>query len=94
MHKIVFVKYIFINYMTDTVNKRVALLVSTLASFFTPFMGSSVNIALPSIGREFSLNTVLLSWIATSYLLSAAMFLVPLGKIADIYGRKKYSFTV
>ncbi|MCU0646074.1 MAG: MFS transporter, partial [bacterium] len=29
------------------------------------------------------------SWIATSYLLAAAMFLVPFGKIADIYGRKK-----
>lgn len=83
--------------MAYTTNKRVALLVATLASFFTPFMGSSVNIALPSIAREFSLNTVLLSWIATSYLLSAAMFLVPLGKIADIYGRKKiflYGITV
>ena len=27
--------------------KRVALLVACLASFFTPFMGTSVNIALP-----------------------------------------------
>ncbi len=35
------------------------------------------------------MNAILLSWIATSYLLAAAMFLVPFGKIADIYGRKK-----
>ncbi|NPA39391.1 MAG: MFS transporter [Thermodesulfobacteria bacterium] len=52
-------------------------------------MGASVNIALPAIGKEFSLDAVLLSWVATSYFLATAMFLVPFGKIADIYGRKK-----
>ncbi len=71
------------------VNKRTALLVTTAGSFLTPFMASSVNIALPSIGREFSMDAVLLSWISSSYLLAAAMFLVPFGRIADIYGRKK-----
>lgn len=74
---------------SNPVNKNAALVVATLSSFFTPFMGSSINIALPSIAREFSMNAILLSWIATSYLLAAAMFLVPFGKIADIYGRKK-----
>ena len=73
----------------NPVNKNAALFVATLSSFFTPFMASSINIALPSIAREFSMNAILLSWIATSYLLAAAMFLVPFGKIADIYGRKK-----
>jgi len=52
-------------------------------------MASSVNIALPSIGREFSMDAVLLSWVSSSYLLAAAMFLVPFGRIADLYGRKK-----
>jgi len=60
-----------------------------MVSFLTPFMGSSVNIALPRIGREFSMDAVLLSWVPTAYLLAAAMFLVPFGKIADIRGRKK-----
>jgi len=35
------------------------------------------------------MNAILLSWVPTAYLLSAAMFLVPFGRIADIYGRKK-----
>jgi len=73
----------------EKINQQAALIVATLTSFLTPFMASSVNIALPSIGKEFAMNAVLLSWIATSYLLSAAMFLVPFGRIADIYGRKK-----
>ncbi|MBU7045272.1 MAG: MFS transporter [Theionarchaea archaeon] len=69
--------------------KKSALLVATVGSFLTPFMSSSVNIALPSIGKEFSIDAVVLSWVPTIYLLSAAMFLVPFGRIADIYGRKK-----
>lgn len=73
----------------NTVTRRVALLVATLGSFLAPFMASSVNIALPAIGSEFSIDAILLSWVATSYLLSSAMFLVPFGRIADIYGRKR-----
>ncbi|MCP8308099.1 MAG: MFS transporter [archaeon] len=75
--------------MNNTVNKRVALLVATVASFLAPFMISSVNIALPSIGREFAIDAVLLSWVTASYLLATAMFLVPFGRVADIYGRKR-----
>lgn len=78
----------FLNTMKNSSNK-IILFITTVVSFITPFMGSSINIALPAIGKEFGLNAILLGWIATSYLLSAAVFLVPFGKIADIYGRKK-----
>jgi len=70
-------------------SKEVVLLVATMASFIFPFMGSSVNIALPSIGRELSLDAVTLGWIATAFILASATLLVPFGRIADIYGRKK-----
>jgi EmrB/QacA subfamily drug resistance transporter len=51
-------------------------------------MGSAVNIALPTIAAEFALDAVSLSLVASSYLLATAIFLVPLGRCADIYGRK------
>jgi EmrB/QacA subfamily drug resistance transporter len=73
----------------DAVIKRAALLIATLSSFLTPFMVSSINIALPAIGKEFGMSAVLMSWVPTAYLLSAAMFLVPFGRLADIYGRKR-----
>lgn len=72
--------------MTD---KKTVLLIATLSSFLTPFMGSAINIALPAIGQEFAMDAVSLGWVATSYLLAASMTLVPFGRIADIYGRKK-----
>ena len=70
-------------------HKTAFLIVACITGFLTPFIGSSVNIALPTIGREFNVDAVLLSWVATSYLLSAAVFLVPFGRIADIHGMKK-----
>jgi len=75
--------------MNPVIHKRSVLLVTTAVSFLTPFMASSVNIALPSIGREFAMDAVLLSWVSSAYLLAAAIFLVPFGRISDIYGRKK-----
>jgi EmrB/QacA subfamily drug resistance transporter len=72
-----------------SVDKRVVLFVASTASFLTPFMASSINIAIPSIGKEFSADAITLSWISTAYLLAAAMFLVPMGRVADIHGRRK-----
>jgi len=69
--------------------KKVVLLVTTLAAFVSPFGVSSVNIALPSIEKEFLMDAILLSWVTTAYLLASAIFLVPFGKIADIFGRKR-----
>jgi EmrB/QacA subfamily drug resistance transporter len=69
--------------------RSVVLFVTTLGSFLTPFMASAVNIALPSIGTQFKLSAVVLSWVGTAYTLAAAVFLVPFGRLADIYGRKK-----
>ncbi len=66
-----------------------ALVIATLASFLTPFMSSAINIAVPAIGAEFAANAIILSWVPTSFLLAAAMFAVPFGRIADIHGMKK-----
>ncbi len=74
---------------TEQEQKRSALIAASLASFLTPFMGSSINVALPVIGADFKVDAILLSWIATSYLLASAVFLVPFGRAADIIGRKK-----
>ena len=65
------------------------MLIATLASFLTPFLGTSINIALPTIANELAVNAILLSWISTAFFLTSAMFAVPFGRIADIYGMKK-----
>lgn len=69
--------------------RRTALIIMSIASFLTPFMASSINVALPSIAREFGLDAVMLGWVATSYMLASAVTLLPAGRLGDLYGRKR-----
>ncbi len=75
--------------MSRDPNRIAALVSAILTSLLTSFMASAINIALPQIADEFALDAVVLGWIATSFLLATAVFTVPFGKIADIYGRKR-----
>lgn len=68
-------------------SQRSAITVVSITSFIGPFLISGVNIALPAIGNEFSLNAVALSWVITSYLLASAVFLLVIGRYADIKGQ-------
>ncbi len=69
--------------------KTAALLVATLASFLTPFLGAALNVALPVIGKDLGADAILLNLTATIYLLATAIFLLPFGRLADITGRKR-----
>ena len=75
--------------MEDKLNKKIVLFVTTLGAFIVPFMVSSINVALPFIGKEFAMNTVLLNWVVLSFILALAIFISPFGKLSDIFGRKK-----
>lgn len=77
----------------EDVIKKYALLSAVLAAFLTPFMGSAINLAIPSIGAQFQTSAFLLGWVVTSYLLASAAFLVPMGRLADLIGRKKVFIT-
>ncbi len=35
------------------------------------------------------MDAVLLAWVPMAYIMAGAAFLLPLGRLADIYGRKK-----
>lgn len=77
---------------STSIDRRCILVIATLASFLTPFMSSSVNIALPLIGEEFGANAVLLGWIPTSFILASAIFMIPMGRLADIHGMRRIFF--
>jgi EmrB/QacA subfamily drug resistance transporter len=69
---------------------KLILLITTLTAFMTAFMGSSINIALPIIGIEFNSNAIMLSWLSTSYLVTTAALLLPVGRLTDIFGRTNF----
>lgn len=65
------------------------LLVVTTAGFLTTFMASALNVALPEIEAELKFNAVTLGWVQLAYILGAVAVLMPMGRLADAYGRKR-----
>jgi EmrB/QacA subfamily drug resistance transporter len=70
-------------------SKRAALAVATFGAFMTPFDGSVVNLALPTIGHDFRSDVVALGWIITAYVLGLTICVIPFGRLADIRGRRR-----
>lgn len=72
-------------------NKRDKILIFvavSCASFLTTYTGSSINVALPTIGRELGMNHAQLQYVVSAYVMMNAALLVPFGRLADIYGRR------
>lgn len=65
------------------------LIIVMVTSFVTPFSGSAITLSLPAMGTEFHAGALLLSWVVSSFLLTTAAFLLPLGRLSDIIGRRK-----
>jgi MFS family permease len=72
-----------------TAKRTLVLIISTATGFITPFLSAAINIAIPTIRREFGMEAVLMTWVGTIFFLAIAMVQVPCGRLADIYGRKK-----
>ena len=64
------------------------LFVVCLSAALGPFMGFSINLALPHIAKDFALSGVMQNWVVTSFLLSSAVFQIPFGRLADIWGKR------
>ena len=69
--------------------QRLTLTMVLLNAFTTPLMLSAVNVALPAIAKDLSMNAVQLSWVPMAYLMASAMFVLIFGRLADMVGRKR-----
>lgn len=60
-----------------------------LLSFMSTLTSSIVNIALPVMSRAMSVPTSQITWVASSYLIVTCMFLLPFGKMGDLFGKAR-----
>jgi MFS family permease len=74
--------------MNQPASRGATLFVVCVAHFLMPFMMSAVGVALPAIGREFHATALQLGLVETSYALSNAIFLLAMGRLGDIHGRR------
>lgn len=75
--------------MSQQVSRSATLMVVCTAHFLMPFMMSAVGVALPAIGRDFQASAIQLGLVETTYVLSASIFLLAMGRLGDIHGRRR-----
>ena len=68
--------------------QNAALAVLCLAELIVVLDNTIINIALPTLGREFGSSVTGLQWIVDAYTLTFAGFLLAAGKLGDKYGRQ------
>ena len=69
--------------------RGLVLTLLVLAQFMVIVDFMIVQVALPSIGKEFGISINVLQWTVTAYGLTLAGFLMLSGRLGDIYGHKK-----
>jgi MFS family permease len=74
---------------SNAIRRNLILIIATATGFTTPFLSAAINIAIPTIRTEFSMEAVMMTWVGTIFFLAIAVVQVPFGRLADIYGRKK-----
>jgi EmrB/QacA subfamily drug resistance transporter len=75
----------------DAFRRRWQLLALTsVGSFIAPLDSSIVSVALPSIGADLQLSFSASIWVQAAYLLTTAVLLIPVGRLADQHGRVRF----
>jgi EmrB/QacA subfamily drug resistance transporter len=73
----------------SSTDRGLVLFIASFGGFLVTFLSSGINVALPLIEEEFHVSAVTLSWVSASYILVAAAMLLPMGWVADMFGRKR-----
>jgi MFS family permease len=68
---------------------RLIFVLIAAAYFLDVIDASIVQVALPSIQRQWSVSTADLQWVYGAYALTIAGFLMLMGRAGDVYGQKK-----
>ncbi len=66
------------------------LALTSVGAFMTPLDGSIVSVALPAMSPDLHLSFAAAMWVQAAYLLATAVLLIPMGRLADQYGRVRF----
>lgn len=76
-------------YQDNSAARYVVLIIVCISSFLTPVSLSGSFVAVPAISEDLHVNAVYASWIPATFLLSNLLMMLPAGRLADQYGRKR-----
>ncbi|ALC91716.1 hypothetical protein AM500_19470 [Bacillus sp. FJAT-18017] len=70
-------------------NRNFLIVAIALGVILNPLNTTMITVALPEIKNEFMLSSKDITWLIASYFIISAIFLPLIGKISDVFGRKK-----
>jgi EmrB/QacA subfamily drug resistance transporter len=73
--------------------RSVILIICSLSLFMTYVDSTILNVALPTIARQFHVGVTDLQWVADAYLLVLSSFIMLIGSLADRIGRRRIFLT-
>nr|WP_277750978.1 MFS transporter [Ningiella ruwaisensis] len=74
----------------ERLSLSVAALIAVCAGYLIAPLGmAAVNVAIPSLANDLQADAAKVGWLPTIYLLSNVAFMLPVGKLADNFGRKR-----
>lgn len=76
-------------YQDNPAARYAVLVVVCISSFLTPVSLSGSFVAVPAISEDLHVSAVYASWIPAAFLLSNLLMMLPSGRLADQYGRKR-----
>ena len=68
--------------------QRNTICVCVITSFITTFMGSALNLSIPSLEEEFKAGAQTVGWVITIYMLTCSALAVPFGRLSDRVERR------
>src|SRR5512139_2468459 len=72
----------------DYSRKWYVLVAVSMGIFLATIDGSIVNVALPTLSREFDASFAVVEWVVLAYLLTLTALLLSFGRLADMLGKK------
>ena len=73
----------------DYSRKWLVLSAVAMGIFLATIDGSIVNVALPTLSAALGADFATVQWVVLSYLLTITTLLAVVGRLADMYGRKR-----
>lgn len=78
-----------LNTNIDYSKKWLVLSAVSMGIFLATIDGSIVNVSLPTLIHAFNTDFALVQWVVLSYLLTVTILMLGIGRLADIYGKKR-----
>ncbi|MFC1817433.1 MFS transporter [Thermodesulfobacteriota bacterium] len=69
--------------------KWIVLLIASLGVFLMPVDSSMLFVAMPQIAAALTEDPALVTWVPTASLIGVTAFSIPLGRLSDVWGRKR-----